>query len=163
MKVLALSAAFATGLCAAVADSAFLPSGRVALGANYWASHAATEMWRKWDAKAVDAKMHGGVGWEKMFDVYEYESRSLEETCAEFIRRSLRDTSCICGTEFTDKFAMWRIEGKGRLGLPRPACAIVTDGAGAVNGLAAKKGDRLLVANEQILETEGRATLVVCV
>ena len=58
---------------------------------------------------------------------------------------------------------MWRIEGKGRLGLPRPACAIVTDGAGAVNGLAVSKGDRLLVANEQILETEGSATLVVCV
>ena len=31
-----------------------LPSGKMALGANYWASHAATEMWRKWDAKAVD-------------------------------------------------------------------------------------------------------------
>ena len=54
MKVLALSAAFAAGLCAAAADSALLPSGRMALGANYWASHAATEMWRKWDAKAVD-------------------------------------------------------------------------------------------------------------
>ena len=36
------------------AEDAFLPSGRMALGANYWASHAATEMWRKWDAKAVD-------------------------------------------------------------------------------------------------------------
>lgn len=35
------------------ADS-LLPSGRLALGANYWASHAATEMWRKWDAKSVD-------------------------------------------------------------------------------------------------------------
>ena len=112
--------------------------------------------------RIADAKMHGGVGWEKMFDVYEYESRSLEETCAEFVRRSLRETSCICGPEFTDKFAMWRIEGRGRLELPRPACAIVTDGAGAVNGLAVSKGDRLLIANEQILETEGSATLVVC-
>ncbi|MBO7687469.1 MAG: hypothetical protein J6V72_13845, partial [Kiritimatiellae bacterium] len=36
------------------AEGAFLPSGRMALGANYWASHAATEMWRKWDAKVVD-------------------------------------------------------------------------------------------------------------
>ena len=36
------------------AEDAFLPSGRMALGANYWASHAATEMWRKWDAKVVD-------------------------------------------------------------------------------------------------------------
>ena len=35
----------------------FLPSGRIALGANYWASHAATQMWRKWDAKAVEADL----------------------------------------------------------------------------------------------------------
>ena len=35
----------------------FLPSGKVILGANYWASHAATEMWRKWDAAAVDADL----------------------------------------------------------------------------------------------------------
>ena len=31
----------------------FLPSGRLAVGANYWASHAATRMWREWDAAAV--------------------------------------------------------------------------------------------------------------
>ena len=46
-----------TGVCPAPAPAkadAFLPSGRIALGANYWASHAATEMWRKWDAKVVD-------------------------------------------------------------------------------------------------------------
>ena len=32
----------------------FLPSGRIALGANYWASHAATQMWRKWDVESVE-------------------------------------------------------------------------------------------------------------
>ena len=32
----------------------FLPSGKLALGVNYWASHAAVEMWRKWDAKEVE-------------------------------------------------------------------------------------------------------------
>jgi len=125
--------------------------------------------------RIADAKMHGGVGWEKMFDVYEYEALEYDDVCRRYVRRgfshkgpkdeispTLRDIPCICGTEFTDKFSMWRIEGKGRLDLPRPACAIVTNGAGAVNGLAAKKGDRLLIANEQILETEGSATLVVC-
>ena len=35
----------------------FLPSGRIVLGANYWASHAATQMWRKWDAEAVEADL----------------------------------------------------------------------------------------------------------
>ncbi len=33
---------------------AFISSGRITVGANYWASHAATEMWRKWDPKAVE-------------------------------------------------------------------------------------------------------------
>ena len=45
------------GTCPAPAPEradTFLPSGKMALGANYWASHAATEMWRKWDAKAVE-------------------------------------------------------------------------------------------------------------
>ena len=35
--------------CCSCLAGDFLPSGRVAVGANYWASHAATEMWRKWD------------------------------------------------------------------------------------------------------------------
>ena len=34
-----------------------------------------------------DAKMHGGVGWEKMFDVYEYDGRTFEETCAKYVSR----------------------------------------------------------------------------
>lgn len=40
-----------------VAVGEMLPSGRMALGANYWASQAATEMWRKWDAAAVEADL----------------------------------------------------------------------------------------------------------
>ncbi|MBP5543985.1 MAG: alpha-galactosidase [Kiritimatiellae bacterium] len=35
-------------------SAGLLPSGRIVVGANYWASHAATQMWRKWDAKAVE-------------------------------------------------------------------------------------------------------------
>ena len=32
----------------------FLSSGKMTLGANYWASHAATQMWRRWDAQVVE-------------------------------------------------------------------------------------------------------------
>lgn len=73
-----------------------------------------------------------------------------------------KSVSQVCGPEFTGKFSMWRVVGRGRLGLARPACVVVTDGAGAVNGLAVKRGDRLLVADERVLEAEGDATLVVC-
>ena len=120
-----------------------------------------------------DAKMHGGIGWKKMFDVYEYETLEYGEVCGRYMRHCSQmaiDTigannkcvSQICGPEFTDRFSAWRIEGQGYLGLPRPACVVVTDGVGTMNGSPVKKGDRLLVADEHILETEGNATLVVC-
>ena len=109
-----------------------------------------------------DAKMHGGAGWEKMFDVYGYEGLGYEEVCRKYVRRG-GTQSLICGPEFTDKFSMWRIAQNGRLSLCRDHSVVVaTDGAGTVNGIAVKKGDRLLVADERSLEAEGNATLVVC-
>lgn len=115
-----------------------------------------------------DAKMHGGVGWEKMFDVYEYEGRTFEETCAKYVRRPdapecVNPATCICGPDFTDKFSMWRLSGVGTLSLGgKGAVVVVTDGTGEVNGLAVKKGDRLVVADEGAVATHGDATFVVC-
>ena len=114
-----------------------------------------------------DAKMHGGAGWEKMFDVYEYEGLSFKEVCCRYIRRGfshkVQETCCICGPELTDKFGMWRVAGGGRLALPRDrAVAVVTDGEGIVNGIAVKKGDRLLIADERAVCAEGSLALVVC-
>ena len=50
-----------------------------------------------------DAKMHGGVGWEKMFDVYEYEGLDYEEVCRRYVRRGFSRNErkdhkafCIC-------------------------------------------------------------------
>ena len=34
--------------------SDLLPSGRLVLGANYWASHAATRMWTEWNEAEVE-------------------------------------------------------------------------------------------------------------
>ncbi len=117
-----------------------------------------------------DAKMHGGVGWEKMFEVYEYEGRTFEETCARYVRRAKTDVqervppvTQILGPELTDKFSMWRVANGGILSLPRDrAVAVVTEGAGEVNGLAVKKGDRLVAAGERQLAVTGTATLIVC-
>ena len=111
-----------------------------------------------------DAKMHGGVGWDKMFDVYEYEGRTLEETCAKYVRRSTGgQCDCVCGPELTDKFTMWRVTGGGSVVLPRDrAVAVVTGGNGEVNGLSAKKGDRLLIADDGRIDVLGDASLIVC-
>ena len=64
LTLIALAAGSATaagepcrGLCPAPMrspDDAFVRSGRVEIGANYWASHAATQMWTKWNAAEVE-------------------------------------------------------------------------------------------------------------
>ena len=124
-----------------------------------------------------DAKMHGGVGWEAMFDVYEYGGRTFEETCARYVRRAAETAALhadaqgciphvtkILGSELTDKFEMWRVAGGGRVTFPRDrSVAVVTDGKGVVNDHAVAKGDRLLIAEESQIAVTGSTTLVVCV
>ncbi|MBQ9548007.1 MAG: hypothetical protein IJV01_02465 [Bacteroidales bacterium] len=43
-------------LCAGAFEPLF-PKGRITLGANYWCSTTATDMWTKWDAAAVEADL----------------------------------------------------------------------------------------------------------
>ena len=114
-----------------------------------------------------DAKMHGGVGWERMFDVYEYEDLDYEEVCRRYVRRGGERNDhkafCICGPELTDKFGMWRVLSGGRVVLPRENyVVVVTDGNGSVNGIDVKTGDRLLVCGEKNVEAHGDVALVVC-
>ena len=123
-----------------------------------------------------DAKMHGGIGWEKMFDVYEYEGHTFDATCARYVRKCSQTSNVhksslntninvtqIVGPELTDKFEMWRVTGGERVELPRKrSVAVVTDGVGEANGLAVTKGDRLLIADERDIVVKGAATLVVC-
>ena len=133
-----------------------------------------------------DAKMHGGVGWDRMFDVYEYEGRTYEETCERYVRRAidnvgpeghltprsgilkahsadLKPAGLICGPEFTDKFEMWRLADTGAVALSgASAVAVVTDGIGSLNGLSVKRGDRLVVSGEASIRAEGALSAIVC-
>ena len=110
-----------------------------------------------------DAKMHGGIGWEKMFDVYEYEGRSFEEVCARYVRTADSLDECICGPDLTDKFTMWRLCGgrEVRLG-GAMTVVVVTDGEGAVNGIQVKRGDRLVVVDEAEISAAGSISAIVC-
>ena len=127
-----------------------------------------------------DAKMHGGVGVEAMFDVYEYGGATFEEVCARYVKRAVEGSQLVApeagainrvpsvtkilGQELTDKFEMWRVTGGGRVTLPRDrSVAVVTDGAGAVNGHAVAKGDRILIAEESQIVVTDSTTLIVCV
>ena len=112
-----------------------------------------------------DAKMHGGIGWEKMFDVYEYEGRTYEETCQRYVRKMSTNANAvrICGPELTDKFEMWRLACGGGVELGGVgAVAVVTDGEGSLNGCTVRRGDRLVACGEKRLCVEGSAAALVC-
>ena len=109
-----------------------------------------------------DAKMHGGVGWDRMFDVYEYEGLPFEETVAKYVRRG-GAAPRICGPEFTDKFEMWRLADGGAVALDgAPAVAVVTRESGSLNGVPVQCGDRLVVSGETALNADGGLSAVVC-
>ena len=122
-----------------------------------------------------EKKLHCGLGFEEMFNVYEYVGYSYESLCAKYVRRAGSGGGApavaegkgivrILGPELTDKFSMYRLTDGAQLPLARPgAVAVVTSGAGTLNGLAVQKGDRLVVSSESELSLAGSATVVVCV
>lgn len=111
-----------------------------------------------------EGKLHGGLGFEEMFNVYTYEGVSYETLCEKYVKRdagTVPGVSQILGAELTDKFQMWRLQGDSQLPIGRPgAVAVVTDGSGTLNGLSVSRGDRLVLSNEPHAVLLGSATVV---
>ena len=113
-----------------------------------------------------EAKLHGGLGLDGMFDVYCYDGLTYEEVCARYVRRGTAARpalSRILGPDLTDKFSMWLLKDGATLAPGRDrGVAVVTCGAGTLNGVAVAKGDRLVFAEETALTLVGSAEAVVC-
>lgn len=68
----------------------------------------------------------------------------------------------ILGSNLTDKFSMYRLEGEMDFKLSRPyAVAIVTEGEGEINGIFVNKGSRLLISDKKITLT-GNTEIIIC-
>lgn len=121
----------------------------------------------------AEAKLHCGLGFEKMFDCFVYEGRSEEETKKLYYRKAqsvLNDFSEIVGSDLTEKFSMKGLRvnesfdadfGDGY------AVCIVTDGEGTVacenEILSLNKGSSFFIgANSGKLELRGNFSLIVC-
>ena len=112
-----------------------------------------------------EAKLHGGLGFAGMHDVYVYEGLTFDEICAKYVKRGggVAQDERILGPELTDKFSMWRLRaGSKPLALPRPSGVIVvTEGAGRINGVSVGKGDRLVFSDESAVTLDGDCVAVV--
>ena len=115
-----------------------------------------------------DAKLHGGLGFEEMFDCFTYEGYSRKETSARYIRRPKPCTHGVTelvGRDLTDRFRLEQINVCGSLSISNDSYGVllVADGTGTVNGKEAKSGDRFFIpASEGELQLSGTLTLLRC-
>ena len=125
------------------------------------------ERWTPSGREIPEKKLHCGLGWEKMFEVYEYRGYEYDELCEKYVHRRRTgggdSVERLLESRLTDKFSMWRMRGNGAaLDLKRSAIAIVVGGAGSINELPINYGDRLIIQNESKLTLSGKVELVVC-
>ena len=85
-----------------------------------------------------EQKLHGGLGFEKMFDVFDYRGYSPEELRARFHRRpdvpANVPTPIIDGS-LTEKFRLTEYRAEGKMTIPKPgqpAVAVVVSGSGEI-------------------------------
>ncbi|MBR4911139.1 MAG: class I mannose-6-phosphate isomerase [Clostridia bacterium] len=121
-----------------------------------------------------DQKLHGGLGFEKMFDCFVYRGYSEDETRKKYYRKAvLTDNgfSTVVGNDLTDRFSMkaLRVNGKANVDLAdRYAVVIVTAGEGVIKTqdetLNLKKSNNFFVtADSGSLEFLGNMELIFCI
>ena len=107
-----------------------------------------------------EKKITCGLDRSAMFDVYDYRTVAQDEIERRYVRRGA--SGCIVGSDLTDKFSMWRVRGDVLEPSRSRGVAVVLDGEGGINGIAVRKGDRLVFADEPELSFTGSAEVVVC-
>ena len=115
----------------------------------------------------ADSKLHGGLGFEKMFDVFHYVGYSLEEMRNELMprRKPLSEAvSVIIGKSDTGIFSMYEVNASTYFKLSsRYAVMIVTDGEALINGELYRKGEALFTVDEKELDFRGdKFGIVIC-
>lgn len=116
--------------------------------------------------KLADVKLHGGIGFENMLKMFDYNGMSIDEIKKNYshepkmIKQNVFE---IIGKSTTDKFSIYLICGEGEYTPQnKNGVVIITKGSGSVNGIKAKKGDRLFFNEGDKISTAGDIHTVIC-
>lgn len=121
----------------------------------------------------TDEKMHGGLGFERMFDVFDYTGCSYEEIRKKYVKSvaPVKNTAVtVIGEEWTDKFKMQIIAADGKATVdPQGKCcvAVILEGECTLENshqfLQLTKGDELFIAaNTPPSVINGTAKIILC-
>lgn len=118
-----------------------------------------------------ESKLHGGLGWDKMFDCFIYNGLSEEQTRKLYYRKSIfqnNTLSNVVDDSLTEKFAMYNLRVSGEANINLNDCyavCVVTDGECVLQydckTLKFKKGQSFFIgANSGELLFKGNADIV---
>ena len=122
----------------------------------------------------AEQKLHGGLGFDKMFDCFEYVGYSREETRKKYHRKSqLTENrfSTVVGEDLTDRFSMkaFRVAGETCVNFAAHyAVAIVIAGSGRIKtaeeAIELQKSDHFFItADSGDLWLSGDLDLIFCI
>ena len=115
-----------------------------------------------------EEKIHGGLGFDKMFDCFSYEGLNQEETRKKYFKipKRINDSvKIIADEEITDKFKLYEIEADGEYvyEMMSYGIALVIEGQGQISGIQVKHGDRVFIPeNEKKIKIEGKIKILLC-
>lgn len=115
--------------------------------------------------KIDEDRLHMGLGFEKMFDVFDYTGYALSEIKDKYFRKPQKISDGvyeILGADLTDKFSMYLLCGSTDFVINKPfAVGIVIQGSAKINNIEAESGNRLLISDKN-LSVRGNANILIC-
>ena len=116
--------------------------------------------------KIADIKLHGGIGFDNMLKMFDYNGKSLDKIKEQYTyspQELHKNVYELIGKKVTDKFSIYIIDGEGKIIPPKQnGTIIITDGKGYINGIEVKKGERLFFNSDDEITAAGNLKAIIC-
>lgn len=112
----------------------------------------------------AESKLHGGLGFEKMFDCFCYDGHSEDETRQMYFKKPEKVSDIELELLKCDMFRLSQLEitEPCQFEMASYGIAVVVDGKAEINGVKLKKGDRVFISeNEKNVSLSGNAVILI--
>jgi mannose-6-phosphate isomerase len=116
----------------------------------------------------AEGKLHGGLGFERMFDCFCYDGLEREEIKSRYFLKAKKleeGRNLLVGSDTTDKFRLEEItvEKANLYETENYGIVLVTSGSGCINNQSVTTGERFFVPySEKELKCSGNMTFLLC-
>ena len=113
----------------------------------------------------AEKKLHGGLGFEKMFDCFNYDGCSKEETKEKYFKMPQKVSDIELELLNCDMFRLSQLDvvKECEFKMGSYGIAVVIDGSVKINDVTLEAGDRVFVSeSEDKLSLSGKGTILIC-